>query len=247
MKTDFVELNSFTKVYSKGKNSIVGCEGINFKAYRGKVTGLLGLNGAGKSTMLKALSGVHYPTSGTVKVFGHEENDYIRSVCGVVPEFPSSEASFTVMESLYLEAELHGVNPEDAKKLVEKAIKLFDLDAVRYQKVLTLSKGYLQRTVFAKALTFEPELLILDEFSTGLDPAQILSMKKAIKSLAKDKAVILSTHHIDEAVSLCDYVYIIHHGKVKAEGTIEEIVKLSGKKNLEQAFMYFTETQGEEE
>ena len=237
---DFVELKNFSKIYSKGKEKITGCKNVNLKAQRGKVTGLLGLNGAGKSTILKALAGLHYASEGSVSVFGNDDNAFIRSVSGYVPEFPQSDPSLTVEETLIFEGQLYNLGENQIKENVENAIKLFDLDTVRFQKVSTLSKGYLQRTVFAKVLSFDPQVLILDEFSTGLDPAQIVSMKKTIKTLAKDKVVILSTHHIDEASALCDYIYIISKGSVAAEGTIEEILSLTKKNNLEDAFISLT-------
>ena len=237
---DLVELKDFTKVYSKGRNQITACKNINFKAERGKITGLLGLNGAGKSTILKALSGAHYPSQGKVIVYGSEDNAYIRSITGLVPETPYSDPSLTVMETLLFESQLHGISDKEGMKYIENAIKLFDLDAVLFQKVSTLSKGYLQRTVFAKVLCYNPQVLILDEFSTGLDPAQIVNMKKTIKALSKDKTVILSTHHIYEAVALCDYIYIIHKGSILSQGSISEILTQTGRKNLEEAFMYLT-------
>lgn len=235
-------LADFTKIYEKGTGSVKACDKINFEAKENSITGILGLNGAGKSTMLKALCGLHNATEGTVEVCGFTEGKDIRNVCGYVPEFPELENMFTVYETLKLECELKGVEKNKIESSINEAVSVMELKKVLYKRVGTLSKGYLQRTSFAKALCGNPKVLILDEFSGGLDPAQIIELRKNIKKIAKNKTVIFSTHHIDEAQSLCDFAYIVHNGKIVANGTIEEIVAGSKKNNLEEAFMFYTKS-----
>lgn len=237
-----VELRAFTKYYGSGKNSVPACSEISLVFPENSITGLLGPNGAGKSTMLKALCGTHYATSGEVIVSGSLDPAFIREITGFVPEFPELDSSLTVKEVLYFEQILHNVPKDKKDELFEKAVKTMELSDVLNKKVSALSKGYLQRTSFAKVLAYDPKVLILDEFSGGLDPSQIMHLRKTIKKLSKTKTVILSTHHIEEAMSLCDTVYIVNHGKVVAGGTIDQIVKESGTKNLEEAFLRFTST-----
>lgn len=235
-----VELRDFTKVYGSGKKSVEACSKINFFAKENCVTGLLGPNGAGKSTMLKALCGTHYATSGSVKVFNSEDPSFIRQVTGFVPEFPELDGALTVAETLLFEQELHSVQKELREKLFFDALKTMDLEEVKNKKVSSLSKGFLQRTSFAKVLAFDPKLLVLDEFSGGLDPSQILHLRTTIKKLSKTKTIILSTHHIEEALALCDFIYIVNNGSIAAYGTSQELVQKSGKKNLEEAYISFT-------
>ncbi len=242
LKDNYVELKSFTKIYKQGKKNIYACENIDFKAQKGSITGLLGPNGAGKSTLLKALCGVHYATNGSINVCGFTDSADIREVCGYVPEFPILEANMTVQEVLLTQAALHKLDKKEAIENIKKASNILNLNDVLDAKVKTLSKGYKQRVSFAKALSFNPTVLVLDEFSAGLDPAQVVSLRKSIKHLAKDKIIILSTHRIEEAESLCDNVYILSQGKMVCSGTIKEITTLSKTSSLEQAFLKLTAT-----
>lgn len=241
LKSLSVEIKDFSKVYElKKKQKKIACCGVDFVARAGEVTGLLGPNGAGKSTLIKAICGVHYGTSGSVSVAGSCNIVDIRKRVGYVPETPELDGSLTVKETLYQEAMLHGINEEDSKKFISEAVRITELDEVFFQKVSTLSKGYAQRTSLAKALSFDPEILVLDEFSGGLDPAQIVKMRRAIKKLSEKKVVIFSTHHIEEAESLCSKIYVMNSGEVVASGSIDEVIAFSGTKNLEKAFLKLT-------
>lgn len=237
-----IEVSRMTKIYGSGKNSRTGCSCIDFTAKAGQVVGLLGPNGAGKSSLLKALSGFHYPTEGTVSVCGTEDFNEIRQITGYVPEFPELDKKLTVLETLYLEARLRGLDDKRIAENVAYALKAADLQEVASQKVGTLSKGYTQRTSFAKAICFNPKVLVLDEFSGGLDPAQTAKMRKTVKKLSEKRIVIHSTHRIEEALLMCDFIYIMNRGKIAASGTIEQIIAASGKKNLEEAFISLTDT-----
>lgn len=232
MSNNAVVLESFTKKY----NSKTACSGINLTARENSITGLLGPNGAGKSTILKVISGVLYPTGGTVTVAGEESPDAIRKIVGYVPEQPELDGSLTVLETIILEAKLY-CDSTVASENAEYAIKICDLDGVRASKVRSLSKGYRQRVSLAKAICIKPKILILDEFSGGLDPQQIVQLRKRIKKLSSETTVIFSTHHIDEAASMCDYIYIIKDGKVASDGTIAEITSKWNSKDLEEAYI----------
>ncbi len=236
-----VEIKDFSKVYELKKRQMkIACSGVDFLAKAGEVTGLLGPNGAGKSTLIKAICGVHYGTSGSVSVAGFSSIVEIRRRVGYVPETPELDGSLTVKETLYQEAMLHGIKKEVSRKFISEAVRITELEDVLFQKVSTLSKGYAQRTSLAKALSFDPEVLVLDEFSGGLDPVQIVKMRKTIKRLSEKKVVIFSTHHIEEAEALCSKIYVMNGGKVAASGVIDEVIAFSGKKNLEEAFLKFT-------
>ena len=238
VKEEFV---NFSKTYGKGKKQVKACSNINLSFESGSVTGLLGPNGAGKTTILKALCGYHYPTEGEVRLtFGeHYTGDFteIRQNTGLVPETPMLDFNLTVKETLYFSAISHNLQKKEALDNIEKAVEYCSLQEVLYKKTGTLSKGFMQRTNFAKSLSYNPKVLILDEFSGGLDPLQIANMKTLILTLAKEKAVILSTHHIEEADSLCKNVYIISHGDIVSSGTADQIVAKTNAKNLEEAFL----------
>lgn len=235
-----VRTDSFTKVYASKKNIVKACDNIDFMAQKGLITGILGPNGAGKSTLIKALCGLHYATSGSVHVCGKSDCAEIRLMTGYVPETPILDKALSVKETLYQEALLHGMEKCEISEAVKRTAQLLALEEVLSKKVSTLSKGFAQRTSLAKALVFHPKLLIMDEFSGGLDPAQIISVRNVIKSISKSCITVLSTHHIEEAVSLCDYMYIIHNGHVAMKGTSEEILSGTGKNNMEEAFLCLT-------
>ncbi len=235
-----IVIEAFTKIYGKGTVDKAACRDLDFSAKVGQVVGLLGPNGAGKSTLLKALCGFHYPSGGSVSVCGSSDFREIRQITGYVPEFPSLDKRLTVLETLYLEAKIHGVPESGLKKNIEKALHLAELEDVVDKKVGALSKGYAQRTSFAKAVCHDPCVLILDEFSGGLDPAQTAKMRKNIKKLSSDKIIIQSTHRIEEAEQLCDYLYIMDRGSFVARGSSAEIIRASGKRTLEEAFISLT-------
>ncbi len=236
-----IEVSSFTKVYGKGDRARTACSKVDFSAHAGQIVGILGPNGAGKSTLLKALCGVHYPTEGSVCVCGTDDANEIRRIVGYVPEFPELDRHLTVAETLYMEAYVHGLEQNEIAEGMKKALSIADLEEVADQKVGTLSKGYAQRTSFAKALCFGPEVLILDEFSGGLDPAQTVRLRRAVKKLSEHMIVIQSTHRIEEAEQLCDYIYVMNRGTVAAKGSLDDIVRESGKGSLEEAFLSLTD------
>lgn len=236
MSNKSASLIDFSKCYGNKR----ACTNINFTANENSITGILGPNGAGKSTILKALGGQFYATEGSVEVFGKNDPDEIKPIVGFVPELPQLENKHTVQEMLMLQADLYGLSSSDKKKYITFAIDFCDLKDVLTQKCSCLSKGFMQRASLAKALVINPKMLILDEFSAGLDPQQTYEMRLKIKELSKRISIVFSTHHIEEAENLCDYIYIINRGKVCAEGSANELIALSGKNTLEEAYIFFT-------
>lgn len=235
-----VVVESFSKWYGSKKHQWKACSNMNFEAEKGLVTGILGLNGAGKTTFLKALCGMHYASSGRISVCGHTDCTAIRSITGYVPETPELDRTLSVKELLHQEALLHDMPCDKVDDAVKKTVRLFELETVLAKKTVTLSKGFKQRTSLAKAFVFSPKVLVLDEFSEGLDPAQTVSVRQAIKNISKSCITILSTHHIEEALLVCDYLYIVHKGSVVAKGTAGEIIDATGKKSMEEAFLWLT-------
>lgn len=241
MKTDGIELNSFTKIYDSSSPEIKACDGINFCAPHGKITGLLGLNGAGKTTMLKAICGLHYPTEGSVSVYGCSKPEEIKKITGYAGESVSFDRNLSVFEILFRQCLLFGLKKDEALEAVKKAAAFTEIQDVLSVNICELSKGYRQRAAISRAVCTGCRALVLDEFSSGLDPSQIVKIRKSIKEFSRNAAVVFSTHHIDEAQALCDYIYIIHHGKILSSGTISQIIENAGAKNLEDAFIRLTE------
>lgn len=232
MSNNAVELVSFSKFYGKK----VACENINFTANEKSITGILGPNGAGKSTLLKAIGGECYPTLGLVSVCNRINPDEIRFVAGYVPELPSLEPGMTVGDVLCLQSNLFNLTKSEQEKAVQYAVDFCGLREVLSKKCRALSKGFMQRVSLAKALCSNPRVLILDEFSAGLDPLQIVEMRKKIREYSRNAAVVFSTHHIEEAESLCDYIYIIADGKICAHGTKRELIEFTNTNSLEDAY-----------
>lgn len=250
---------SFSKTYSK--KSKAACADVTLSAERGKTTVLLGPNGAGKSTLLKAFCAQHYATSGKIlaersdgAIFDAAQSpEEVKAMTGFVSEVPALYDDWTVIEFLEMAAVLRlaendcKAKTEAGKKTeckartaaAQKAARLCKLDSVLNQKISTLSHGYKQRVNFAQALVADPEILILDEPATGLDPEQIRETRNLVQDLKKSRAVIFSTHIIQEAASLSDTIYIIKDGRVAASGSPSELMKKSGSKNLEDAYLFF--------
>ncbi len=240
-----IELNSFSKKYHSNKEESFCVDDISFVVKKGSITGLLGPNGSGKTTILKAISAIHYPSSGDIFV---DDNDGIKinvsdnpekasSLIGYVPEKSILPPDMSVLDFLDSVASIHGLVGDDKKKALQKVIHDCSLEEVLSKKNKTLSKGFAQRVSFAQALVFNPPNLILDEPISGLDPAQIIQMRKLIKKLSPSKSILMSTHILQEVIALCDDIQIISNGKLVASGTEESIVKTNHASSLEDAFM----------
>ncbi|AEE16718.1 ABC transporter ATP-binding protein [Treponema brennaborense] len=237
-----IKLDSFTKKYG----SSTGAQDVTFTVEPGSVTGLLGPNGAGKTTVLKAICAIHYPTSGHVGVNGFDaaaDPVRVKECVGYVSEQPALVAAFTVGEFLTYAANVR-LAPAAGRNAVKRAVDRVCADCaiedVFFRKISALSKGYRQRLSFAQALLHDPPVLILDEPVSGLDPAQIRQMRNLIRSLAKNRTVLLSTHLMQEVEALCAVIHIMNAGRVAASGTAEQICAQTGAASLEDAFLSLT-------
>lgn len=244
-----IEVSHLTKKYG----SRLAVDDISFTVEDGQIYGLLGPNGAGKSTIMNILTGYLSATSGQVTVAGHplpEEADAAKACVGYLPEQPPLYPEMAVQEYLDFAAELKGVKKAERKEQVLKAARRTGLEAVLPRLIRSLSKGYRQRVGIAQALLGSPKLIILDEPTVGLDPAQVIEIRKLIRELGRAHTVILSSHILSEVQAVCQKVLVLSKGKLAASGTLEEL--MAGGKSLEEIFLELTggepeEIAGEEE
>jgi ABC-2 type transport system ATP-binding protein len=199
-------------------------ENLNFEANQGEIVGFLGPNGAGKTTTMRILTGYMPPTYGTAQVAGFDiinESIEVRKRVGYLPETVPLYNDMTVFEYLKFMADLRHI--PDAEDRVDEALEMVKLEARAGGYIGKLSKGMRQRVGLAQALLHKPEVLILDEPTIGLDPAQILEVRNLIRDVGKERTVLLSTHILSEAQQICDRVLIINKGRIVAEDTPENL------------------------
>ena len=199
---------------------------VSFSIGKGEIVGLLGPNGAGKTTIIKALTCYHYPSEGRITVGGFvvgEDSLGIKRQVGYLPENAPVYSELDVSEYLDFIAEARGLFGEEKDTRIREAVHECGLDGYLRVTIGTLSKGYRQRVGLAQAILHQPDILILDEPTTGLDPNQIIEIRNLIKKIGREKTVILSTHILQEVEAVCDRVLILNEGKIVAEGTTEEI------------------------
>lgn len=241
-----IVLDGFSKKYSS-KDSEFAVEKVSFKAEKG-ITCLLGLNGAGKSTIIKAVAGEHFPTEGKVFVGDSQGKLFdtvtdakkCASLTGYIPEIPDLPLNISASEYLYFCGKIHGLTGKELEKAFSRTVSQCEIKEILSKKIGSLSKGYRQRLLFARALIHNPENLIFDESVNGLDASQIIQFRKLLKKLSENKTVIISTHLMQEVHALCDNILIMSQGKIIASGTEQQILQVSGCKNIEEAFIYFS-------
>jgi ABC-2 type transport system ATP-binding protein len=208
----------------------VAVNNITFNVERGEVLGFLGPNGAGKSTTMRMITGFIPPTDGKVSVGGHDvvENPIAaKQLIGYLPEAAPVYVDMTVKSFLTFCAELSGMRGDALKKAVNRAVELCFLEPVLYQSVDTLSKGYRHRTCLAQSIVHDPPVLVMDEPTDGLDPNQKHEIRTLIRRMGENKAIIFSTHILEEVEAVCSRAIIIDRGVVVASGTPEELKRRS--------------------
>jgi gliding motility-associated transport system ATP-binding protein len=223
-----IEVEHLTKRFA----AQVAVSDVSFRVDVGEIVGFLGPNGAGKTTAMRILTGFLPPTAGTARVAGFdvvERSQDARARLGYLPESAAIYPEMRVREYLAYRARLEGVRGADVRRRVDDAIASCLLDEVADRKVENLSRGYRQRTALAGALVHQPQVLILDEPTVGLDPAQVIRIRETIRRLGRERAVLLSTHILPEVDAVCDRVLIIDRGQIVAEGTASELrARLAG-------------------
>ena len=213
-----IEIQNLTKSYGQ----IKAVDDISFTVEKGEVLGFLGPNGAGKSTTMNIITGFIPSTEGTVKVCGYdimESPAEVKQRIGYLPELPPLYMDMTINEYLNFVADLKLVNKKQKKSQISDVMELVKLGDVRGRLIKNLSKGYKQRVGLAQSLLGAPEVLILDEPTVGLDPMQIIEIRKLIKALGKQHTIILSSHILPEVSAVCERVVIINKGKIAAIDT----------------------------
>ena len=205
-------------------------DGISFTVERGEVLGFLGPNGAGKSTTMRMITGFMPPTEGTVSVGGYDVAESpleAKRLIGYLPENAASYPDMTVQGFLRFAAELRGLSAGARRKAINRVVELCFLDSVLHQSIDTLSKGYKHRTCLAQALIHDPEVLVMDEPTDGLDPNQKHEVRNLIRELGRNKAIVFSTHILEEVDAACTRAIIIDRGRIVANGTPEELRAMS--------------------
>ncbi len=217
-----IEVFNLTKKYG----SFPAVKNISFTIEKGHIYGFLGPNGAGKSTTMNIITGCLAATSGTVRINGYdiyEDPVEAKRCIGYLPELPPLYTDMTPEEYLLFVAEAKGVAGERLEQEVDRVIEKTSLGAVRKRLIKNLSKGYRQRVGIAQAILGDPEIIILDEPTVGLDPLQIIEIRALIRELGENHTVILSSHILTEISAVCDYLIIISHGKIVASDTIAHL------------------------
>ena len=233
-----IEVKNISKSYGAQR----ALDNISFSINKGEIVGFLGPNGAGKSTLMKILTTYINADEGSALVNGHDVNSNQKAVqlsIGYLPEHNPLYLDLYVREYLAFNADVFKI----AKSRIEEVIELTGLSSESHKKISQLSKGYRQRVGLASALLHNPDVLILDEPTTGLDPNQLIEIRNVIKNAGKNKTVFLSTHIMQEVEAICDRVIIINNGKIVADKKLDKLVSADKEQVIEVEFDYKIEEQ----
>jgi ABC-2 type transport system ATP-binding protein len=233
-----IEVNNISKSYGNQK----ALDAVSFSIQKGEIVGFLGPNGAGKSTLMKILTTYLLADEGSAVVNGNDILTNTKAVqlsIGYLPEHNPLYLDLYVREYLAFNADVYKV----AKSRIEEVIQLTGLSTESHKKISQLSKGYRQRVGLANALLHNPDVLILDEPTTGLDPNQLMEIRNVIKNVGKDKTVFLSTHIMQEVEAICDRVIIIDKGKIVADKKLDNLISADKEQVIEVEFDYKIEEQ----
>lgn len=227
-----IELTNVTKKYK----DVTAVDSLSFKVEKGKCVSILGVNGAGKTTSIKMMCGIIKPDSGSIRVMGYDtvsERNKVGSVIGVSPQETAVAQNLTVRENLEFIAGIYNKKDADINSVIEK----LGLGEVEKKRAGKLSGGYQRRLSIAMAIVTEPEVLFLDEPTLGLDVIARRELLRFIEKLKGGHTVVLTTHYLEEANILSDVTAVMAKGRLKAFGTTDEIIKMSGKETFEEAFI----------
>jgi len=228
---------------SKSFNGVTVLDKVNFSVEKGEIVGFLGCNGAGKTTLMRILTTYLKPTVGCAKIAGYDVNKspgHIKRIIGYLPENPPLYENMNVFDYLRFCAELKDVERKNVLPSIDRVLAECNLREVKSRNIGILSKGYKQRVGIAQAIIHQPQLLILDEPTNGLDPIQVEQVRSLIKSLEDRTTVILSTHILSEIEQLAKRVLIIKKGKIITDNSMDELLRSAssqGKPSLEKVFI----------
>jgi ABC-2 type transport system ATP-binding protein len=234
-----IEIDGLTKRFG----GFIAVDNVSFQVRRGEVLGFLGPNGAGKSTTMRMLAGFMTPTAGTARIQGHDvQTDSVaaRRALGFLPEGAPTYPEMSVVGFLRFCARVRGFSGSELADRVEYALGLTTLQGVRLQPVETLSKGFKRRVGLAQALLHDPPVLVLDEPTDGLDPNQKHEVRGLIERMAPQKAIVISTHILEEVVAVCSRAIIIAHGQIVADATPQALEKQHPSGKLDDVFRALT-------
>ena len=218
-------------------------KGISFTVSKGEVLGFLGPNGAGKSTTMRMITGFLPPTAGTASICGHDiitDPVGAKTCLGYLPEAAPSYRAMTVEDYLKFIASVRGYHGAEARERVEAAIEKARLQPVAHKTIETLSKGYRQRACFAQAILHDPPVLIMDEPTDGLDPNQKYTVREMIREMAAEKAIVISTHILEEVDAVCTRAIVIADGEIRADGTPAKLKAMDPSGRLDVVFRNLT-------
>jgi len=247
-----IEVENLTKKYG----DLVAIKDLSFKVEKGKIWGLLGPNAAGKTTTMRILTGYLPANEGKATVAGYdvfEHPNEVKKIIGYLPENLPLYPEMTVHSFLSFTAEIKQIPAAERKKAVEKSIEISGLKTVKERLIKNISRGFKQRVGIAQALIHDPQVLILDEPTIGLDPAQIIEIRQLIKSLREKRTIMLSTHILAEVTQTCDGVAIINEGELMATGSLEDLtasfrqkdgIIVKVKKEMKKAISFLKEIPG---
>ena len=227
---NLIEINNLSKRFG----TFLAVDKISFCLKKGEILGFLGPNGAGKTTTMRMITGFLKPSEGNVIVNNYDIQDYsetCKSFIGYVPEGAPLYEEMTAFDFLKFSAKVRRINKKLIPNTIENVISLLNLEKVLFQKIETLSKGFKRRVGLAQALIHDPEILILDEPTDGLDPNQKNEVRKLIRKLGREKAVIISTHVLEEVNAICNRAMIINNGKILIDDKPNEILRKSNTYN----------------
>ncbi len=239
---EIVRTEDLTKVYQLGRNrKVVGLDSLNLQIYKGEIFGLIGPNGSGKTTALKLLLGLLFPTKGKVSIFGNNvESMRVKKDIGYLPESPYYYRYLTPVELLNFYAEIFEL--KDRKERIEELLGIIGLKEARKLKLTHFSKGMLERIGLGVALLNDPSLLILDEPTTGLDPIGSRETRDLfLKLKEKGKTILLSSHYLSEIERISDRIGILYKGRLLALGGLQELFEKNGVKDVENLFIKIIE------
>ena len=235
-----ISIKNLTKTFG----GIDAVKDVSFKAGTGEIIALLGPNGAGKSTLMNMITGDLAPTSGEIEILGKDISQnalFAKENIGFLPEGSPLYPDMKVKTFLNYMAELRGLKGAAKKQRIEEVAQTAKINEIMDQKIETLSKGYLRRAGFAQSIISDPEILLLDEPTDGLDPNQKEHMRRLIADMKKNKTVLISTHLLDEAESIATRIILINRGRILVDGTLKDILFKAEADNLEKAFSILTQ------